>query len=185
MKMSLDELEYAISQYIDGTLTTLETDSLEKRLASDIEARAILAEYRRLDTAMRATTTPAVEWDRLAERISSSVAAAEAPPIATYRIRSMGWVARVSVAASLVFAIGIVVQFVSRTEPAIRPTPVVAVSGPQIEGPAGPVVAKISIGPSPAVAHNWRASEEVVSRPTVVLIDRAYTYGQDSDSGLY
>jgi len=184
--MTPDELEYAISRYIDGTLPPLETAVLEERLATDADARAILAEYRRLDATMRvAATMPTVAWDRLAESISSAISQAEAPPIASYRILSMGWVGKMAVAAALVIAIGIAVHFVGRPDQVVQPAPVVAISGPQAEQSSGTVVAEISIGPSPAVAHAWRASEEVVFRPTVVLIDRAHTYGQDSDSGLY
>src|SRR5438445_108337 len=49
MQMSPDQLEYAISQYLDGTLARLESAALEERLASDADARELFGEYQRLD----------------------------------------------------------------------------------------------------------------------------------------
>ena len=41
--MTRDELEFSISQYLDGTLGARERDALDERLATDAEARALLA----------------------------------------------------------------------------------------------------------------------------------------------
>jgi anti-sigma factor RsiW len=193
MKMSRDELEYAISQYIDGTLPMLERDTLEVRLATDAEAREILAEYRKLDAVLKtALPTPAIAWDRLSDQINRATAQEEAP-IRHYSIGralgSMSWAGRVAIAASLLFAISLVTYFINdhgqAGNPGLARNGVIAVTGPQIErAPADAVVAQIAIGPAPETPHEWFASEDVVTRPTVVLIDRANTSGQDSDSSL-
>ncbi len=179
--MTSDELEYSISQYLDGNLPPLQRAALEEQLATDAEARALLDEYRQLDAALKkAMPVPPIAWDRLADQLSKALAAEEAP-IRHYSIGSMGWAGRLAVAASLLLAIGIAVQLSHRPTQLPRSAPVMLVSGPAIEQSSGPVLAQISIGPSPAVTHDWRAAEEVVSRPTVVLIDRALTSGQDGD----
>ncbi len=59
--MLSNELQFAISQYLDGTLPADEVAALQRRLESDAEARALLAEYRALDAALRAGGVPAVD----------------------------------------------------------------------------------------------------------------------------
>ena len=77
--MTRDELEFQISQYLDGTLALAERDALEDRLGNDADARALLAEYRDVDAALKASASvlPDVRWDRLADYLSHAVAAAE------------------------------------------------------------------------------------------------------------
>jgi anti-sigma factor RsiW len=181
MKMTPDELEYSISQYLDGTLLPLERAALEDRLASDGDARALLEEYRRLDTALKhkLPAMPSIAWDRFAGQIQQAVATAEEPRGGrSFFIGSVSWAGRLAIAAALLFAVSIGVFFVNRPTP-VRGTAIV--TGPTAEPSTGTAVAEISIGPSQAVAHNWRAGEEVVTRPTVVLIDSAHQPGQDSD----
>ena len=77
MKKTPEQLEYAISQYLDGTLPPLETAALEERLASDAEARELLAEFRRLDELVRgsagAGALPEIAWDRFASHLSDQI----------------------------------------------------------------------------------------------------------------
>lgn len=73
--MTFEELEFAISQYLDGTLPAAQVAELEARLAVDAAARALLDEYRRLDSALKLSGVPALQWDRLAEHLSNAVAA--------------------------------------------------------------------------------------------------------------
>ncbi|HWP41070.1 MAG TPA: hypothetical protein VNL70_09090 [Tepidisphaeraceae bacterium] len=185
--MTRQELEYSISQYLDGTLPPLQRDALEERLASDAEARAILAEYEQLNHLLRTRlpAMPQLAWDRLAAQIAGAVAA-EQPPVRHLSIRAMGWTARLAVAAAVLMILSIAVYFASRPHDQAGPAPhtVAVVSGPQVEQVPGPVVSEISIGPAPSLANQWRFSEEIVARPTVVLIDRVST-SQENDSGLY
>ena len=44
--MTPDQLEFAISQYLDGTLAADEQAALERHLETDAGARQMLAEYR-------------------------------------------------------------------------------------------------------------------------------------------
>src|ERR1700761_200522 len=68
-----DELEFSISQYLDGTLSAPEAAALEQVLASDAAARALLDEYRQLDALIKSAPLPAVRWDALASSISSAI----------------------------------------------------------------------------------------------------------------
>src|SRR3712207_3228494 len=107
MKMAGDNLEYAISQYIDGTLPPLERDALEEQLAADAEARATLEEYRRLDATMKqAMPLPEVAWDALTANIQQALAGEEAP-VRHYRLGAMGWTGRLAIAASVLLAVSI------------------------------------------------------------------------------
>jgi anti-sigma-K factor RskA len=182
MKMSRDELEYAISQYLDGILPPLERAALDDRLAGDAEARALLDEYRQLDASLKNLPMPALAWDHVAEQIRQAVAQEETP-IRHYELRPMRWVSGLAIAASVLLAISLAMHFAQ--QPTQKPAGVATISGPAAEVAAGPVVSQIGIGPSPAVAANWQASDEIISRPTVVLIDQARSSAQDSESGLY
>jgi anti-sigma factor RsiW len=115
--MNDEQLQFAISQYIDGTLPGQEKAELEQRLATDPRARELLAEYRRLETLV-AGGVPAVDmdWSALASKISDAVAeeADAIPPTL-----SMPWVWKVSaLAASVLICIGLLVIYGSSRQPA-------------------------------------------------------------------
>lgn len=73
--MTPDELEFAISQYVDGTLPADETAALEALLATDAAARQLLAEYRSLDQVIVASAAPlpALDWAKVSAQISGAV----------------------------------------------------------------------------------------------------------------
>jgi anti-sigma factor RsiW len=77
--MNDEQLEFAISQYLDGSLPADEAAALEARLNEDAVARELLAAYRRLDALLKATPTamPAIEWERLAGHIGATVQEAD------------------------------------------------------------------------------------------------------------
>jgi len=80
--MISEQIQFAISQYLDGTLPEGERAALEARLAADAELRRVLEEYRALHEALRGSMVlPAVKWEKLAERISASVEQLAANPI--------------------------------------------------------------------------------------------------------
>ena len=71
----MNDLEFFISQYLDGTLNDADRRSLEARLDADPEAQALLAEYRKLNASLVSLPQPpAVRWDGLADQISRAVA---------------------------------------------------------------------------------------------------------------
>ena len=72
----MQDLEFTISQYLDGTLSPADRTALERHLESDADARTMLDEYRRLNVAMKAMPLPAFQWDALSRSISAAVDAA-------------------------------------------------------------------------------------------------------------
>jgi anti-sigma factor RsiW len=77
--MIREELEFRIARYADGDLTGAEGLAVEAELAADAEARALLAEYQTLRTAIEEAAGPAlpkVHWDRLEQLLSVAVAKA-------------------------------------------------------------------------------------------------------------
>ena len=71
--MTREEMEFLISQHLDGTLSREEEAKVRELLDSSAEARAILAEYQKLDSALKSQAAPVVKWDVLAETISAAV----------------------------------------------------------------------------------------------------------------
>src|SRR5882762_6437631 len=71
--MTREEMEFLISQHLDGTLSREEEAKVRELLGSSEEAREILGEYQKLDDVLKSQGAPAVKWDVLAEKISSAV----------------------------------------------------------------------------------------------------------------
>lgn len=189
MKMSRDELEYAISQYLDGVLPPLERASLEERLAGDVEAREILAEYQKLDGVLKTSMpVPDIAWDDFGADMRQLLAN-EPTPVQHFRLPVMGWTQRLAIAAGLLFALSVGLYFL-RPQPqnpvATNPIPetakaIVVVTNPTLAPTASPIVQDVKIGPAPNLTNQFRAPEEVIVRPTIVQIDRGNSSGQDSD----
>src|SRR4051812_19786782 len=72
--MTRDEMEFLISQHLDGTLSPGDEAKVRELLETSAEARKIAAEYQKLNAVlMGGKDLPAVKWDVLAERISKAV----------------------------------------------------------------------------------------------------------------
>jgi len=72
--MQKDQLEFAISQYLDGTLPAEEIAALEQVLASDVEAKGLLEQYRKLDELLkREMVVPVIDQEKLSQAISAGI----------------------------------------------------------------------------------------------------------------
>jgi negative regulator of sigma E activity len=71
--MTLEQLEFAITQYLDGTLPAEDVGALELRLAEDAQARGLLEEHRKLTAMLRSEPLPALVWNELAKDLSAVV----------------------------------------------------------------------------------------------------------------
>jgi len=192
--MTRDELEFSISQYLDGTLGEAEEAALETRLASDADARALLGEYRRLDRTLKAAPLPAFDYGALSDRISAAVAR-EDEPAQSYRLHWVRTAAGLAIAACVVIAVGVGIRRLGpagQTDPrqqAVLPTPaverkqiVVVDAGPRSRPSTAPVEI-IAVGPSPAAQDGpalARYQEDLISRPSQVIIART---GRGADEG--
>src|SRR4051812_11393277 len=71
--MSPEQLEFNLSQYLDGTLPPEHLAALEAALATDPRAGALRDEHERLTTLLRARPLPEMDWDELARDFSAVV----------------------------------------------------------------------------------------------------------------
>jgi anti-sigma factor RsiW len=180
--MKSDDLEFQISQYLDGTLSSAQIIALEKRLAEDGGARELLGEYQKLQAHLgSAMPPPVMQWDRLEKRLSSAVKESREPMIAG----RIGWRPRLAVAAGILIVLG--VGLLIHDEPDTQREnvqSVAVVTGPQAEAPSGPVSVEIAVGPSAALAAraaSWRYAEGVVTRPSHVELAGGIRTPADGD----
>jgi anti-sigma factor RsiW len=201
--MNREQLEFQISQYVDGTLSPAEVAALEQVLANDAEARATLEEFRAIDAIVKKTEIPlpAVKWDRLAEHLSRAVAeedrATTAIPIRRSSVTVAWWVKRVAVAAMIAIAAGAVIfwprnagrdQVAKVNTPKAPTAPAVAiiqVGGPEVAAGTPRVDVALAEPTSPAAAsNNYRIAEDIIYRPPRVVIASGLSDAQDTPSRL-
>jgi hypothetical protein len=170
-----EQLEFRLTQYLDGTLPFDQAPALFDELAKNPQALDVLDEYRKLDLLMSAKPA-AVRWDELAEHISAHI---DEDQQSRMRIGIFARPLRIAVAAAVLLAVGVGTWLsVGRQGPADPNTPIVVapkgvieVTGPQVEVAAGTTVIEIEIGP--ALADADPASyyyEELANRPQRVII---------------
>jgi hypothetical protein len=193
MQMTRDEIEFLISQYIDGTANELDRARIEEILATDADARAMLSEYQRLVSIVKSSLpVPEIAWDSLSGRIANETAKLEMP-VKHYRLRF----ATVSKFAALAAMVTIVVGVIVKSRPPITnvdvgPGRVAVNTAPvdvQISLPpamAAGRVSDIQIGqPSGFASADFRSSEAIVSSPTSIWIASGEGSAQDTDPSLY
>jgi len=187
--MTRDELEYTLSQYLDGTLAAPDEAALEERLATDESARALLAEYRSLERTLRAAPLPSFDFDALSSRISASVAEQD-EPAQRYRLHWVRTAASLALAACIVIAVGVGIRRLQNTPTehdrqiaGVEPKQIVVVDATSRLSPSPDPIAVVSVGPSaapqdrPALA---RYHEDLLSRPSQVIIARSAYAAQDA-----
>jgi anti-sigma factor RsiW len=187
--MRNDDLEFAISQYLDGTLPPLETAALEERFATDAEARQLLGEYQRLDAVVKSSLPePRVDLDAFANHLRSRLEQAEAP-VKHYRLAWTRIGSFAAVAAAIVIAVGVAIPLLkSRTSMNPVGPAVAEVVGPQIEQSNQPAVAQVQIGAPPGMAEadaGWQSYEALINRPSRVVIGAIEKPAQDGDIAPY
>lgn len=188
--MTRDELEFSISQYLDGTLAETERGMLESRLGSDADARTLYADYESLDRAMKSDPLPAVNWDNLSRSISAAVAREEMPAT-SYKINRWLRPMRLSIAASVALVVAGIAFTLSRnhgTSNPSGPAPVSIVKVDNAQATETGVVSSqplfVAIGPPTGTSSDepvdLRYADSVVQRPSKALIVSAAPAGQDS-----
>ena len=194
-----DNLQFALSQYADGTLAETQRGAVEQLLVHDAEARQTVAEYRRLSMLLAASVRPlpSVDWLRLTQQISAAIDRSHSIPgtavigaeQAASEAYSMVWGRGPlvwAIAASLVIASSLVWISLQKSS---KVTATLAIAPPAIIEPiqraqiadirvlqvditSGPAVIQVSVGPSAAIeqASLWQLYPEVVQRPTSISI---------------
>jgi anti-sigma factor RsiW len=193
--MSPDELEFLISQYIDGTLNPLDRTIVEEKLAIDPAARELLRRYESLNSELKISMPlPEIAWDDFAASIQSKTALLD-PPIRHYRLTFATMSKFASLAAMIMIAVGLVAKFHGRpgdlsnsrggsAVAEVNLSPVqVQVNGP---APISSAVAKVTIGAAPDyAAADFHSAESIITRPTSLWISSGSPTVQDSDATPY
>ena len=188
--MTRDELEFAISQYLDGNLAAAEEAALESRLASDADARALFAEYRGLDRALRAAPLPSFDFDALAGRIHDAVAA-EDEPAQSYRLHWVRTASALALAACVVIAVSLGIRRLQSPPtgpiagvPAHEPQQIVVIDTTARPASSAAPVPVITVAVGPSTQPQDRAAlaryhDDLISRPSQVIIARSGYPAQD------
>lgn len=196
--MTRDQLEFSITQYLDGSLPEPERSALMERLEKDAEAREMLDEHRRLDGLLGRVHLPGFELEAFSKQLSEAIAQAPAPE-AEQRSLRMPWVgvrSWMAIAASVVIASGLAITMLSHGRSGTVSNPVhheltasagfVTVTGPVAEASSGSDDVQVSVGPSKAIAGEStlsRYSADLVMRPAhVMMVASGATPDQDMDS---
>jgi len=179
--MLQEDLEFRISQYIDGTLDDTQRRALEREVEQNPNAAQLLAQYRQLDRYLKtALPLPDVNYDALASRISDAIDEADRPPV----LYSFKWVRRavsIAVAACIVLAGGLWIYFNGLPRSIGSNGVIVQVIGPQSEAAYGDPVQVIQIGPSAyAAAGPSPAAEALIAKPSRLVIASAADPVQDT-----
>ncbi len=194
--MTPEALEFAISQYLDGTLPADEEAALVERLATDPMAREIYAEYEKLNAVVKtAMPLPAIDWSSFSQQVSSAVEREEAP-LKTFKL-PMAWLGSlVAMAACIAIGFGVFFNRGKQSAPGhsevsvLTPTHTgsITVKGPAFEHTAQPALAQVTISAPPSLAQggrDWRYAQEIVTRPSRVIIASSAESAQDNASLPY
>ncbi|MBC8109273.1 MAG: hypothetical protein H7Z14_21995 [Anaerolineae bacterium] len=192
--MTRDELEFSLSQYHDRTLGPVERAAVDEVLSTDADARAMLAEYGRLDALLKRTpSAPELAWDKLRARISGAIDETEAPPVRTFKIGNWSRVGGGVVALAAAIAIVVSVSIRNHTAtPTSGGTRVLEIAVGPAGGGAVPTVevgstnlarAEVGVGPSRQMASSgWQYESSFLERPSRVVIAVSPEPGQDGGS---
>lgn len=176
--MNPHDLEFQISQYVDGQLDASTAAALEVRLRDDAAARSLLAEYKQVASVVRDNATlPAINWNRLAESISANIDASEGQSI-EQRFR-MPWM-QIASSIAVVAACALIGLFIFRSQDVTAPTnSTVVFAQPRIaeislataEPAAGPRIAEVTIDmPNDDTALAAMVWDELQPRNTRVVV---------------
>lgn len=178
------EMEFQISQYIDGQLPAEDAARIATLAVSDPQVARLIAEYRALDQQLK---TPVPDYDAEALTASIAVSLDERQAIKRQVKFSISgvWVRRVGIAmaACVVVAVGtVLVLNSSSTGPVASGT--AQVLGPQVEVATAPAITEIRIAPAGSgtaeIYANQAASEVVIGRPSRAVIASSRFPADDS-----
>jgi anti-sigma factor RsiW len=168
-----EQLEFLLSQYLDGTLSVPERKALEIRLKQDPVLRQSLEEYSKLDELLRTSMPlPRMQWDDLGDRISSAVWSIPAPRSAAYRLIP-ALAAITALAACALLAIGLRLRSPRGVSAPVAPVVQIAsaqVIGPAAESPVGTAYANVALAPPPNYGD---MRYDIVAQPSHVYIASA------------
>jgi anti-sigma factor RsiW len=191
--MISEQIEFQISQYADGTLTTAECTAVDELLAADPHARKVLADYRRLNLQLtKMHAGPSVNWDRLSEHLSAGIDRAAAPIVAGRIGRWSSFASKLRIAAAVLLAATAWMIVRHRGNPVTPAVPQTAVSAMEVQGPqseiaTGPAVEDVQVKPSQMAARSEapRYGEGVIDQGPSKVVISGLTPSAKKDSHLH
>lgn len=189
MLRDTDQLEFAITQYLDGTLSEFDKRVLEERLAGDAEARLLLEEYRHLDAMLRGSRElPSLDYEAMARSISQSIEEEESHVAEPIRMPIV-WVRRFAIAAGVMLAVAVGWRFIPHNGSDTAPQPgEMIVKGPTIDAAPDAPAISIAVGPSKAMADRGLTMglvDEAIVAPAPRVVISAADQPAFSDERLY
>lgn len=186
-----DNLEYAISQYLDGTLSAFDRQVLEDRLASDAEARLLASEYAQMDRVLKASRIlPEIDFDQFAQSIKAQIAKEDDHAPAPLRLPGV-FVRYTAIAAGIVLAIGVGLHFIpgtSHTDPPTIAGGSIQVKVNLVQAPTSTPSINIAIGPTEQLKSAGYArgigDDQIITRVPRLIIT-AIDQPQPTDPRLY
>lgn len=183
--MASEELEFLITQYLDGTLSADQKAAVELQLESDEDGKRLVEEHRKLTAALvQARCLPAINWERLGEHLSA-VVAEEEQRRGVLRIVWLSYAAKLAMAACVLLAVGMGLYVLLRSQgTGLTSSAVVQIMGPQAQGATGKALVEVSIGPAGDLQQG-RYAENIVAPGSVSLIYSDLESGDDVDQHPY
>lgn len=196
MKETDEQIEFAISQYLDGTLAAEERAQVESLLADDARLRSLLEEHRTLTEFLRSVPMPEIRWDGLAQSIDSAID----QELESRTRRASWWIqfrvpAGLAAAASVILVVGIWTHHLLGPKPTPRANPgasinltALIVQGPQEDKAEGRQVADVSIGPGGSYAKESQLApymDQIDIRPARVLMASGITPEQPTGASPF
>lgn len=196
MKETDEQTEFAISQYLDGTLAEDERAEVEALLGEDVRLRSVLEEHRALTEILRSIPMPAIRWDGLARSIDAAID----QELESRTRRASWWIqfripAGLAAAASVILVVGIWTHHLLGPKPTPAPNPggstnltALIVQGPQEDRAEGRQVADVSIGPGGSYAKESQLApymDQIDIRPARVLMASGITPEQPAGASPF
>lgn len=181
------EMEFQISQYIDGQLPADDAARIATLAISDPEVAQAIARYRALDQQLKsALALPAYDADALVDSITATLDARQGRSRDVIFAMPAVWARRagIAVAACLVAAVGTFLVISQSGDSTPIATGTAQVTGPQVEVASAPAITEISIAPAgqgtAQIYANQAAADVVVGRPSRAVIASSRVPADDS-----
>ncbi|MDB5324651.1 MAG: hypothetical protein JWM57_220 [Phycisphaerales bacterium] len=153
MKFNDENLEFAVSQAVDGVLADHDRHALGRRL-EDADALAFAADHEQINALLRANAIlPPIDFEAFADRVSTAIEREELLAAAPLQIRPAAerptWTRRLATAAAVMLVGAAAWPFLPHSTPKpAGPTGEAFVEIPAVRAPRAAGVTSITVGPS-------------------------------------
>lgn len=176
------QLEFEITQWLDGDLPDEKQAMLRRHLEQDPQAAKLMEEHQKLnDLLAKVPSLPQLDWEAMQTRISQAVGV-NAKQQHAMRLPQWGQLA-IAACALLALGLGMRLLIFRQSLPATagQAVALVQISGPQAATVPANAIADVSIGPPASVAASYSPqSEQWADRPPQIMIAPGAQPAQDA-----